>query len=279
MKRLRGDMVNYQTLNLAESTKVRVPSILPLRLQDVSYEIGGMRLIKNLSVEFSSPSLTIVLGPNGAGKSLLLRLCHGLIKPTSGTVEWCGIENASARRYQAMVFQRPIMLRRNVFANLDHALKHRGIKKSERIDKIEEILGHTGLTRLTKVPARLLSVGEQQRLALARAWSLDPEVLFLDEPTAALDPAATHSLEEIINLINRSGTKVIMSTHDLGQAKRLADEVLFIYRGRLLENANANQFFDQPKNDLAQSFMRGELLWWNRKELKPPNKFKNHKGP
>ena len=132
--------------------------------------------------------------------------------------------------------------------------------------------------RLTKVPARRLSVGEQQRLAVARAWSLDPEVLFLDEPTAALDPAATHSLEEIIDAIKKSGTKVIMSTHDLGQAKRLADEVLFLYRGRLLERADANQFFDQPENDLAQSFMRGELLWWNRHELKPPEKFNNRKG-
>jgi tungstate transport system ATP-binding protein len=170
------------------------------------------------------------------------------------------------------------MLRRNVFANLDHSLKHRGIKKAERINKIEEILKHTGLLRLTKVPARRLSVGEQQRLAVARAWSLDPEVLFLDEPTAALDPAATHSLEEIIDAIKKSGTKVIMSTHDLGQAKRLADEVLFLYRGRLLERADANQFFDQPENDLAQSFMRGELLWWNRHELKPPEKFNNRKG-
>ena len=119
---------------------------------------------------------------------------------------------------------------------------------------------------------------DKQRLAVARAWCLDPEVLFLDEPTAALDPAATHSLEKIIDAIKKSGTKIIMSTHDLGQAKRLADEILFLYRGRLLERADANQFFDQPENDLAQSFMRGELLWWNRQELKPPEEFKNRKG-
>ena len=142
---------------------------------------------------------------------------------------------------------------------------------------IEEILKHTGLTRLTNVPARRLSVGEQQRLAVARAWCLAPEVLFLDEPTAALDPAATHFLERIIDAIKKSGTKVIMSTHDLGQAQRLADEVLFLYRGRLLERADANHFFDQPENDLAKSFMRGELLWWNRQELKPPEEFNNRK--
>ena len=272
-------MDNSENLNLSKSAKVRTTRILPLKLKDVSYEIEGMRLIKDLSIEFSSSSsLTILLGPNGAGKSLLLRLCHGLIEPSRGTVEWGGNENASARRYQAMVFQRPVMLRRSVFANLDHSLKHRGIKKAERIYKIEEILKHTGLTRLANVPARRLSVGEQQRLAVARAWCLDPEVLFLDEPTAALDPAATHSLERIIDEIKKAGTKIIMSTHDLGQAKRLADEVLFLYRGRLLERANANQFFDQPENDLAQSFMRGELLWWNRQELKPPEELNKRKG-
>ena len=166
------------------------------------------------------------------------------------------------------------MLRRSVLANLNHSLKYRGINKAERTQKIDNILQHTGLSRLAKVPARLLSVGEQQRLAVARAWSLDPEVLFMDEPTAALDPAATHSLENIIGAIKKSGTKIIMSTHDLGQAKRLADEVLFLYRGRLLEEADAGQFFKQPKNDLAQSFMRGELLWWNRQELKPPEQYK-----
>ena len=277
MKPLRSDMGNPETLNPSESRKARTARILPLKLKDVSYEIGRMRLIKELSVEFYASRLTVILGPNGAGKSLLLRLCHGLIKPSSGTVEWGGSESTSAKRYQAMVFQRPIMLRRSVFANLDHALKHRGMKKSERIGKIDEILSHTGLTRLAKISARLLSVGEQQRLAVARAWSLDPEVLFLDEPTAALDPAATHSLEEIIDLISKSGTKVIMSTHDLGQAKRLADEILFLYRGRLLEKASGTEFFNQPKNDLAQSFIRGELLWWHRQELKPPSESNNTK--
>lgn len=253
---------------------IKPARILPLELKNVSYEIAGMRLIKDLSVNFKFGSLTVILGPNGAGKSLLLRLCHGLIKPSTGTIDWRGPKISAPQRYQAMVFQRPVMLRRTVLANLKHSLKYRGINKAERTKKIENILQHTGLSRLAKVPARLLSVGEQQRLAVARAWSLDPEVLFMDEPTAALDPAATHSLEKIIGAITKSGTKIIMSTHDLGQAKRLADEVLFLYRGRLLEQADAVQFFKQPKNDLAQSFMRGELLWWNRQELKPPELYK-----
>ena len=257
-----------------DSAETKPAEILPLSLRDVSYEVSGMRLIKDLNVEFKLGSLTVILGPNGAGKSLLLRLCHGLITPSSGIITWGGPQAGTARQYQAMVFQRPVMLRRSVIANLNHSLKYRGINKVERALRIEKLLHQTGLSRLAKVPARLLSIGEQQRLAVARAWSLDPEVLFMDEPTAALDPAATHSLEEIISAIKLSGTKVIMSTHDLGQAQRLADEVLFLYRGRLLENADAGKFFKEPENDLAQSFLQGELLWWNRQELKPPEQIK-----
>lgn len=278
MKQQRGDMVDFPDFSVASSRAGRPTRILPLTLKDVSYEINGMRLIKDLSATFSDNTLSVVLGPNGAGKSLLLRLCHGLIEPTQGQVRWNGGGDGVAKRYQAMVFQRPIMLRRSVFANLEHSLKHRGVLQKERRRRIEEILSYTGLSRLGRVAARRLSVGEQQRLAIARAWSLDPEVLFLDEPTAALDPAATHSLEMIIDSIRKSKTKIIMTTHDLGQAKRLADEILFLYRGRLLERSNANNFFEKPKNDLAQSFLRGELLWWNRKELRPQEVLRTPKG-
>lgn len=266
-------MGNSTDFNLSHSVGKGRTNILPLLVNDVSYEINGMRLIKELNIKFSSNGLSLILGPNGAGKSLLLRLCHGLIEPSSGTINWGGPDGSLAKACQAMVFQRPIMLRRSVFANMDHSLKCRGFKKSKRTNKIEEVLKLTGLARLANVSARRLSVGEQQRLAIARAWCLEPQVLFLDEPTAALDPAATHSLEGIIEIIKKSGTKIIMTTHDLGQAKRLADEVLFLYRGRLLERATARQFFEKPENDLAQSFIRGELLWWNRKELKPSRKF------
>ena len=268
-------MDNAVTIAQNGRTERKPVQILPLNLIDVSYEIAGMRLIKDMNVSFDFSSLSVILGPNGAGKSLLLRLCHGLIQPSSGSVCWNGPKANSPKRYQAMVFQRPVMLRRSVFANLSHGLKYRGINKAQRIRTIEETLHHTGLTRLAKVPARLLSVGEQQRLAVARAWSLDPEVLFMDEPTAALDPAATYSLEEIIGAIKKLGTKIIMATHDLGQARRLADDVLFMYRGRLLERASAAPFFDKPENDLAQAFLRGELLWWNRQELKPPEFIKD----
>ncbi len=246
-------------------------NILPLSLSGVEFEADGIRLIKDVSTEFKAGSLSFVLGPNGAGKSLLLRLCHGLIEPTAGSVTWQGPAAEDPQPHQAMVFQRPVMLRRSVYANLDHALCQRNVDKAERVSRIEEMLERTGLRRLAKVSARRLSGGEQQRLSVARAWTLQPEVLFLDEPTAALDPSATHAIEEFIQAIRASGTTVIMSSHDMAQARRLADDVLFMYRGRLIERSPAQSFFEKPESELAQSFLQGNLLWWKRKELTPPD--------
>ena len=238
--------------------------ILPLTIQDVSFEIGGIRLITDLNCTLEAGPRTMILGANGAGKSLFLRLCHGRIRPTTGRVLWQGAKGRDPADAQAMVFQRPVMLRRSVAANVDYALKLRGMAAAERRAAVEDALGHTGLRRLADHPARVLSVGEQQKLALARAWALQPEVLFLDEPTASLDPAATHAVEQIINAIDAAGTRIVMTTHDLGQARRLGDEVMFLNRGRLLEKTPAERFFSEPENDLAQAFLKGELLWWQR---------------
>lgn len=251
--------------------------ILPLVLEDVAFEARGMRLIKDFNCKFEAEKRTVIVGPNGAGKSLLLRLCHGLLQPSAGKVRWFG---AGADRgpsfiaeQQAMVFQRPVMLRRNVAANVEYALALRGVDRTERRNIVDQVLQKTGLRRLWDQPARVLSGGEQQRLALARVWALSPEVLFLDEPTANLDPSATHSVEEIINAIRETGTRIIMTTHDLGQARRMADDVMFLHRGRLLEHATAGQFFESPQNDLAQAFLRGELLWWKKgKDNRKPTK-------
>ncbi len=253
------------------------PNILPLVLKNVSFEVNGMRYIKEMNFSLNAGPSSIILGPNGAGKSLFLRLCHGLIEPTEGSVNWFGPAAGTPENYQAMVFQKPVMLRRSVLENLHFGLKCRGIPKSKREPIIEQIVEKTGLSRLSKTPARSLSSGEQQRLALGRAWSLEPEVLFLDEPTANLDPAATHVVEEIINTIKNSGTTIVMSTHDLGQARRLADNILFLYRGRILEDTPAKKFFTAPQNDLAQAFLKGELLWWHRKNLKPPTELKHNR--
>ncbi len=237
-------------------------AILPLTLDGVSFEAGGMRLIKDVTTAFDGGQRTVVVGPNGAGKSLLLRLCHGFLKPSAGSIAWSAAAGADVGRHQAMVFQRPVMLRRSVAANIDFALKLRGLPRTTRFDIAADVLERTGLTRHSRRPARVLSFGEQQKLALARAWALRPQILFLDEPTASLDPAATHAVEEIIGAIDAAGTRIVMTTHDLAQARRLADDVLFMHRGRILEQAPAGRFFEAPENDLAQAFVRGELLWW-----------------
>ena len=236
-------------------------SILPLRLDDVGYSAGGKALIEHVSFEIAAVPRTVMLGPNGAGKSLILRLCHGLIRPTSGRVLWLGPDGSHPRLHQAMVFQRPVMLRRSAAANIDYALSFRRLSPVERRRRRDEVLAAAGLADLAGVAARVLSIGEQQRLALARAWALQPQVLFLDEPTASLDPAATRAVEEIVRRIQSSGAKVVMTTHDLAQARRLADEVIFLHRGRLVEHAPAKRFFESPDTREAQAFVKGELLW------------------
>ena len=246
------------------------PSILPLELRAVSFERDRQRLLKSVSFRLAAGTNTVILGPNGAGKSLLLRLCHGLIAPSEGAVLWQGAAGRDPQRFQAMVMQRPVMLRRSVAANIDFALGLRRIPRPKRRRLIADALERTGLGAFARVPARVLSFGEQQRLALARSWALGPQVLFLDEPTANLDPAATHVIEGAIVAMAREGTKIIMTTHDLGQARRLADEVMFLHRGRLLEHAPARAFFAGPEDEMARAFLRGELLWWERRELTPP---------
>ena len=246
------------------------PSILPLELRRVSFVRDRQRLLKSVSVRIAHGPRTVILGPNGAGKSLLLRLCHGLIAPSEGAVMWHGAQGRDPLQFQAMVMQRPVMLRRSVAANIDFALSLRRIPRPERRRLIRQALERTGLGAFAHVPARVLSVGEQQRLALARSWALRPQVLFLDEPTANLDPAATHVIENVIAAMAQEGTKIIMTTHDLGQARRLASEVMFLHRGRLLEHDAAPAFFAGPQNELARAFLRGELLWWERRELTPP---------
>jgi tungstate transport system ATP-binding protein len=240
---------------------MRNGAILPLRLHDVSFSAGGRTIIEGISLEIEAGPSTIILGANGAGKSVLMRLMHGLLAPSSGRVEWRTPEHPGAPRKQAMVFQRPVMLRRSAQANVAYALRIAGIPKAEREPMVRESLEGVGLAHLARRPARVLSGGEQQRLALARAWALHPEVLFLDEPTASLDPTATREIETLIRAFDAAGTKIVMATHNLGQARRLGDEILFLDRGRLVERAPVEQFFSKPQSAQAAAFMKGELPW------------------
>jgi tungstate transport system ATP-binding protein len=232
--------------------------ILPLAVESLRFEAGGKTLIKDISFRLEAGARTIILGSNGAGKSLLLRHCHGLITPSAGRVIWSGDGDPS--RAQAMVFQRPVMLRRSALANIVYALAAHDVPRSEREPRAIEALKLAKLGRVADRPARVLSGGEQQRLALARAWAVRPEVLFLDEPTASLDPVATRGVEDLIAAIHAAGTKIVMTTHDLGQARRLADEVIFLDRGRLLEQSKAADFFKLPQSETASAFLAGELI-------------------
>jgi len=239
----------------------RVAPILPLAVKDLRYRVGGTQLLHGISFTLGAGPCSVVLGPNGAGKTLILRLCHGLLQPSGGSIEWCGPGAADAGRELAMVFQRPLLLRRSVAANVDYPMRLRGIPRRERAARSERVLAATGLDGLAHRGARQLSVGEQQRLALARAWALRPQVLLLDEPAASLDPGASRALETAIRAIREDGTKIVMTTHDMAQARRMANEVLFLHRGRLLEQTPAVKFFESPASAEATAFLRGELLW------------------
>ncbi len=236
------------------------PDLLPLRVSSLCYAAGGAPLLDRLSFTLDRGPPTVILGPNGAGKSLLLRLCHGLLTPTAGRIEWNDGGGAGPGRH-ALVFQRPVMLRRSVAANIDYALGGHRLGRAERRRRVEEALRLGGLEGLAGRSARVLSGGEQQRLAIVRAWACRPSVLFLDEPTANLDPAATGVIERLIAEIDAGGSKIVMTTHDLGQARRLAGEVLFLHRGRLLEHGPAAAFFAGPATAEAHAFIDGSLLW------------------
>lgn len=235
-------------------------SILPLTVEAAAFSGDGKLLVEPNSFTIPAGGLTVLLGPNGAGKSLTLRLCHGLLTPSRGAVRWAAGAEGRAKRH-AMVFQKPIMLRRSVDANITHALAAAGANSAERKTRAAQALDRFGLAERAAQPARLLSGGEQQRLAIARAWALRPELLFLDEPTSQLDPAATRQIEDLLSGLVAEGITVMMSTHDLGQARRLADRVLFLHRGRLVEDALARDFFAGPQSAEARAFLAGELLW------------------
>jgi tungstate transport system ATP-binding protein len=235
--------------------------VLPLVVDDISFTAGGRTIIDRVSCEFASGPRTVILGPNGSGKSVLMRLCHGLLAPTSGRIVWRGSRDERRPRAQAMVFQRPIMLRRSAFANVTYGLALAHVARADRDRRAREVLDAVGLAGIANRPARVLSGGEQQKLALARAWALNPEVLFLDEPTANLDPGATREVERIVEQIHQSGTKIVMTTHNLAQARRLADEIVFISGGRVVERAPAERFFAHPSTPEAAAFVKGEVPW------------------
>jgi tungstate transport system ATP-binding protein len=230
---------------------------LPIEARGLTVRLGGHAALNGVDLALDGQGPVAVLGANGAGKSVLLRTLHGLIAPTSGEVLWSG--SATRPGDQAMVFQRPVLLRRGTLANVEYALAVNGVAGSERRSRALEALARVGLAHLATRPARILSGGEQQRLALARAWALRPRVMFLDEPTASLDPAAAAEVERIIAEIKAAGTALVFATHHLGFARRIASEVVFLSEGRVAEKGRVENFFASPRSLEAAAYLRGEL--------------------
>jgi tungstate transport system ATP-binding protein len=239
---------------------MRAPSSeLPIEFDKVTLTAGGVTILDDVSLSFSAGPPTVLIGPNGSGKSTLLRLAMGLLAPSRGRITFCGLEDVPPLK-RAIVFQRPAMLRRSAAANIRIALRAAGIPRAEHARRTGELLELVGLAHVTDRAARRLSGGEQQRLALARALARDPAVLFLDEPTASLDPVATKAVEDIISAVSERNIKVVMATHDLGEARRLAGDVVMLHRGRIVERDAAPAFFDTPQTLEARAFLAGELL-------------------
>ena len=235
------------------------PSIFPLKIKNASVVKRGTTILNALSLELAVSGITIIMGPNGSGKTTLLRLMHGLERPQSGSVEWnCASE--LARQKQAFVFQTPVMMRRSALDNIAYPLKLQGASKSEANAKSIDWMNKINLASQKNLTAKDLSGGERQKLALARALVTDPEVLFLDEPTTNLDGTSTKEIEAILQDASSGGIRLIMTTHDVGQARRLASDVIFLNKGAVCEWSDATKFFSNPASSAAQSYLKGDIV-------------------
>lgn len=240
-------------------SRLESQTALPIRFTGVTIRAGQAALLDRLSVAIAAGAPTVIVGPNGAGKTTFLKAAMGLLAPSQGQISW-GESKTPPLAQLALVFQRPVMLRRSCGGNLHYALAAAGVARGDRDACATELLQLVGLADRAGLPARRLSGGEQQRLALARALARRPSVLFLDEPTASLDPAATSAVEDLVRTVSAAGVKVVMATHDLGEARRLAGEIILLHQGAMIESRPAPEFFAHPSTDAARRFIAGELL-------------------
>ena len=230
---------------------------LPICIKDLSLIVDERKILSSLNLSINSDDVTVIMGPNGAGKSIFLKILNGILTPTSGSITWNNKKQFSdTLNTQAFVFQKPILLRRSVIANLDYMDSVLGNKK--RISK-DRLLKIVQLQKQKNQPARMLSLGEQQRLSLIRSLMLRPNLLLLDEPTANLDPASTKIIEDIILNLKMMGIKIIFVTHNILQAKRIADEIIFLNEGKMVEHLNKQEFFSNSKSIEVQNYLNGIL--------------------
>ena len=232
---------------------------LSVSLDSVVVRRDGKLVLGPLDLDMETRGITVVLGPNGAGKTTFLKVLHGVERISDGAMHW-SVANVQAREEQAYVFQSPIVLRRSVAQNLAYPLKLIGTVKSEISMRVSLWARKIGLEDALDFPATRLSGGEKQKLAIGRALIRMPKVLFLDEPCANLDGRSIREIEELLHEATLAGTSIIMTTHNLGQAKRLADSVLFLLGGRLHEQSPASVFFNIPSTSEAQSFLNGDII-------------------
>ncbi|MDE0588870.1 ATP-binding cassette domain-containing protein [Halocynthiibacter sp. C4] len=236
-----------------------VNSILPLELQEVVVAKRGRRIVGPVTYTLAGAGTTIVIGPNGSGKTTLLRMMHGLERTSEGRLRWAQAFNAASER-QSFVFQSPIIMRRSVLDNLAYPLTLAGKSRKEANEAAARWAAKVGLASRLQQNASRLSGGEKQKLALARALIREPDVLFLDEPCANLDGKATRVIEGVLQDAKSNGTRLVMSTHDMGQARRLADDVIFMLGGQIHECAPAQDFFNSPATPETEQFLRGDIV-------------------
>jgi len=236
-------------------------NVIPLSAVNVGIRRLGRQLLDVADLSIGHSGCTLIVGPNGAGKSLLIRALCDLQACDYGQVRWAGKKpNRQMRHQVGMLLQRPVLLRRSSLDNLVFALLQTGESKKHARILATEALHKAGLSQVAQVPAQKLSGGEQQRVALARALLLKPQVLLLDEATANVDPASTYVIEQQLLESVEAGVSVVMVSHDIGQVKRLATDVLLMHQGQVIEYCSRDTFFNRPGNPLTLRWIAGELL-------------------
>ncbi|THH34840.1 amino acid ABC transporter ATP-binding protein [Aliishimia ponticola] len=233
--------------------------LFPLTVRDAVASRQGKRLVGPVNLDLSGQGACVVLGPNGSGKTTLLRLLHGIARLNKGQITW-SCPKAEAQRRQAFVFQHPVMLRRSVLDNLAYPLLLRGVPRKSAQTEAAKMAERIGVSQMLDRPARVLSGGERQKVSLGRALICKPDLLFLDEPSASLDGRATREIEDILQSAKSAGTALILATHDMGQARRLADRVVFLLGGQVHEEGTATDFFARPKTQEAAAFLKGDIV-------------------
>jgi len=236
---------------------ISAQQLVPVDVDGLCIATQDRLLLAEIECHIGAEGITVIMGPNGAGKSLFLKCLHGLILPKSGRIKFAGRQlDQTIIKRQSFIFQTPTVLRRTVYENLAFVAR---LRPEIRTDETDRLLAEMRLDHLINQPARLLSGGEKQRLAMARALLTAPNLLLMDEATANLDPASVQIIEASLQTAAANGLKIIIVTHDIGQARRLGHDVLFLNSGQLKEHTPAEQFFTAPHSAAASAYMRGEL--------------------